>query len=53
LSGSVACLADLLYSLFDFLLDGVKSVRLAEDWFLNSATDFSTEELATVTAPAA
>jgi len=43
----------MLYSLSDFLFDGVESTVLAEDWFLHSGTDISAGELTLVTASAA
>jgi len=42
----------LLYSLLDFLLDGVMSTLFAEDWFLDAVTDVLAGELTfVVSAP--
>jgi len=51
-SDPVDFLADLLYSLLDFLLDDVMSTLSAEDWFLVAVTDVTTGVLTYVASAA-
>jgi hypothetical protein len=51
-SDPVDFLADLLYSLLDFLLDDVMSTLFAEDWFLDAVTDVPTGVLIFVASAA-